>query len=167
MAYNMILTSEQEQRRKESKQALKSLKYNEMCYSCKSFCSGCEGTRNKVYSGCIRTEKADGFPSIYTLATYIPELVKNNDWFSFDEFLEDLRNEPAEVIKYLRDCIQGEKVTGTYINACEKILEALGEDVPERNIAKIRESREKVHAWYLEQEKYMKVAREELSDLGF
>ena len=36
MTYNMILTPEQEQRRKDSKQALESLKYNPMCYGCKS-----------------------------------------------------------------------------------------------------------------------------------
>lgn len=166
MAYNMILTPEQEQRRKDSKQALESLKCNEMCYSCKSFCSSCEGTKNKVYSGCIRTEKVDGFPSIYALAVYIPELIKNNDWFSFDEFLEDLRNEPVEVIKYLKDCIQSEKATGKYINACIKILEALGEEVPERNIAKIRENRKRSHAWYLKREKDMEVARKALFALG-
>lgn len=54
MAYNMILTPEQEQRRKDSKQALESLKYNPMCYGCKKLCAGCGGTIEKLWDGCLR-----------------------------------------------------------------------------------------------------------------
>lgn len=66
MAYNMILTPEQEQRRKDSKQALESLKYNPMCYGCRKLCAGCDGTTKKAvgrlhlvrenrFSECLRT----------------------------------------------------------------------------------------------------------------
>lgn len=101
MTYGMILTPEQERRRKDSKQALESLKYNPMCYGCKKLCAGCDGTTKKLWDGCIWCEKTD-FPSVYALATYAPELIKNEDWFSFDEFLDDLRNDRAEVVKHLK-----------------------------------------------------------------
>lgn len=78
MTYNMILTPEQEQRRKDSKQALESLKYNPMCYGCKKLCAGCDGTTKKLWDGCIWYEKAN-FPSIYALAAYTPELIRNED----------------------------------------------------------------------------------------
>lgn len=45
MAYDMTLTPEQEQRRKDSKQAIESLKYNPMCYNCKKLCAGCNGIK--------------------------------------------------------------------------------------------------------------------------
>ena len=120
MTYSMILTPEQEQRRKDSKQALESLKYNPMCYGCK-----------KLWDGCIWYEKTD-FPSVYALATYAPELIKNEDWFSFDEFLDDLRNDRAEVVKHLKWRAAGhhffnEVLTDRYITACKKILEILKE----------------------------------------
>ena len=129
MAYNMILTPEQEQRRKDSKQALESLKYNPMCYGCKELCAGCNGTAEKVWNGCIWYKKSD-FPSVYALATYFPELIKNEDWFSFDEFLDDLRNDRAEVVKHLKWRAAGhhflnEALTEKYIVACEKILNIL------------------------------------------
>lgn len=126
MKNTMILTPEQEQRRKDSKQALESLKFNSMCYGCKKLCAGCDGTTDKVWTGCIWCEKSD-FPSVYALATYVPELIKNEDWFSFDEFLDDLRNDRAEVVKHLKWRAGGhhflnEVTTDKYIAACEKIL---------------------------------------------
>lgn len=131
MAYNMILTPEQEQRRKDSKQALESLKYNSMCYGCKKLCAECDGTIEKLWNGCIWYEKTD-FPSVYALATYAPELIKNEDWFSFDEFLDDLRNDRAEVVKHLKWRAAGhhfsnEVLTEKYIATCKKILEILKE----------------------------------------
>lgn len=131
MTYNMILTPEQEQRRKDSKQALESLKYNPMCYGCKKLCAGCDGTTKKLWDGCIWYEKAN-FPSIYALAAYSPELIRNEDWFSFDEFLDDLRNDRAEVVKHLKWRAGGhhflnEVTTDKYITACKKILGILKE----------------------------------------
>lgn len=131
MAYNMILTPEQEQRRKDSKQALESLKYNPMCYGCKKLCAGCGGTIEKLWDGCIWYEKND-FSSVYALAIYAPELIKNEDWFSFDEFLDDLRNDRAEVVKHLKLRAGGnhflnEVTTDKYITACKKILGILKE----------------------------------------
>jgi hypothetical protein len=129
MTYGMILTPEQEQRRKDSKQAIESLKYNPMCYNCKKLCAGCNGTVEKVWNGCIWYKKAD-FPSVYALAAYAPELIKNEDWFSFDEFLDDLRSDRAEVVKHLKWRAAGhhflnEVLTDKYITACEKILNIL------------------------------------------
>lgn len=131
MAYNMILTPEQEQRRKDSKQALESLKYNPMCYGCKELCAGCSGTAEKVWSGCIWYKKAD-FPSIYALVAYAPELIKNEDFSSYDEFLEELRNNRTGVVDWLESQARGEHfknevLTDKYIAACKKILEILKE----------------------------------------
>lgn len=131
MAYNMILTPEQEQRRKDSKQALESLKYNPMCYGCKKLCAECDGTIEKLWNGCIWYEKTD-FPSVYALATYAPELIKNEDWLSFDEFLDDLRSDRAEVVKHLKWRAAGhhflnEVLTDKYAETCEKILNILME----------------------------------------
>lgn len=131
MKNTMILTPEQEQARKESKQALDSLKFNSMCYGCKKFCAGCDGTTEKVWSGCIWYKKAD-FPSVYTLAAYVPELIKNEDFSSYDEFLEELRNNRAGVIDWLKSRTRGEHfknevLTDKYITACKKILSILKE----------------------------------------
>ena len=116
MTYGMILTPEQEQRRKDSKQAIESLKYNPMCYSCKKLCAECNGTIEKLWDGCIRCEKT-GFPSVYALATYAPELI---------------RNDRAEVVKHLKWRAAGhhflnEVLTEKYIATCEKVLEILKE----------------------------------------
>lgn len=129
MTYGMILTPEQEQRREDSKQAIESLKYNPMCYSCKKLCAECNGTIEKLWDGCIRCEKT-GFPSVYALATYAPELIRNEDWFSFDEFLDGLRNDRAEVVKHLKwraavHHFLNEVLTEKYIATCEKVLEIL------------------------------------------
>ena len=70
MKNTIILASEQEQVRKEREQAIENLKYNPMCYSCKELCTECNGTTEKVWSGCIWYKKAD-FPSVYALALLI------------------------------------------------------------------------------------------------
>lgn len=131
MKNTMILTPEQEQVRKEREQAIESLKYNSMCYGCKEFCAGCDGTTEKVWSGCIWYKKAD-FPNIYILAKYVPELIKNEDFSSFDEFLEELRSNRAGVVDWLESRTHGEHfkneaLTDKYITACKKILNILKE----------------------------------------
>lgn len=70
--------------------------------------------------------------SVYALAAYTPELIRNEDWFSFDEFLDDLRNDRAEVVKHLKWRAGGhhflnEVTTDKYITACKKILGILKE----------------------------------------
>lgn len=131
MAYNIILTPEQEQRRKDSKQALESLKYNPICYNCKKFCCECNGTTCKVWDGCVYKEKGES-PSVYALASYVPELIKNEDFSSYDEFLKELRNNRAGVIDWLESRTRGEHFknevfTEKYIAACKKILNILKE----------------------------------------
>ena len=131
MAYNIILTPEQEQRRKGSKQALESLKYNPICYNCKKFCCECNGTTCKVWDGCVYKEKGES-PSVYALAAYVPELIKNEDFSSYDEFLKELRNNRAGVIDWLESRTRGEHFknevfTEKYIAACKKILNILKE----------------------------------------
>lgn len=131
--YSMILIPEQEQARKERKQALDSLKYNTMCYGCKKFLNGCEGTVTKVWDGCIYKE--DNCVKIYALAAYVPELIKNEDIRTFDEFLEELRNNRVELVKYIYGRARGEHfkdevLTEKYIDTCKKILKILGEEVP-------------------------------------
>ena len=131
MKNTMILTPEQEQTRKEREQAIKSLKYNSMCYGCKELGAGCDGTAEKVWSGCVCYKKTD-FPSVYALAAYVPVLIKNEDFSSFDEFLEELRNNRAGVIDWLESRTRGEHfknevLTDKYIAACKKILEILKE----------------------------------------
>lgn len=131
MKSNMILTAEQEQARKERKQAIESLKYNSMCYGCKEFCAECNGTAEKLWSGCILYKKTD-FPSVYTLAAYVPELIKNNDFSSYDEFLEELRNNRTGVVDWIESRARGEHfknevLTEKYITACKKILNILKE----------------------------------------
>ena len=127
MKNTMILTPEQEQARKEREQAIESLKYNPMCYSCKELCAGCDGTTERLWSG----KKID-FPSVYALAAYVPELIKNEDFSSYDEFLEELRNNRAGVIDWLESRTRGEHfknevLTEKYIAACKKILNILKE----------------------------------------
>jgi hypothetical protein len=131
MAYNIILTPEQEQRRKDSKQALESLKYNPICYNCKKFCCECNGTTCKVCDGCVYKEKGES-PSVYALVAYVPELIKNEDFSSYDEFLKELRNNRAGVIDWLESRTRGEHFknevfTEKYIAACKKILNILKE----------------------------------------
>lgn len=131
MAYNIILTPEQEQRRKDSKQVLESLKYNPICYNCKKFCCECNGTTCKVWDGCVYKEKGES-PSVYALAAYVPELIKNEDFSSYDEFLKELRNNRAGVIDWLESRTRGEHFknevfTVKYIAACKKILNILKE----------------------------------------
>ena len=131
MKNTMILTPEQEQTRKEREQAIKSLKYNSMCYGCKEFCTECNGTTKKLWSGCIWYKKSV-FPSVYALAAYVPELIKNEDFSSYDELLEELRNNRAGVIDWLESRTRGEHfknevLTDKYIVACKKILEILKE----------------------------------------
>lgn len=132
MAYSVVLTKEQQQTRKEAKQALDSLKYNTMCYRCKKFLNGCAGTATKVWDGCIYKEKFDTAPSVYALAAYVPELLKNEDWGSFDGFLDDFRNNRSEVINWIESRTHGEHfknevLTEKYIEACKKILKILKE----------------------------------------
>ena len=131
MKNTMILAPEQEQARKERKQAIESLKYNSMCYGCKKLCAGCNGTTEKLWSGCIWYNKTD-FPSVYALAAYAPEIIKNEDFSSYDEFLEELRNNRAGVVDWLESRTRGEHfknevLTEKYITACKKILNILKE----------------------------------------
>ena len=129
--YTIFATPEQEQARKERKQALDSLKYNTMCYGCKALHKACDGTTSKFYGGCIYRE-SNGLNVIYGLAQFVPELIKNEDFSSYDEFLEALRNKRTGVVEWLKSRIRGEHskneiLTGDYIRACKKILEFLKE----------------------------------------
>lgn len=129
MKNTIILTAEQEQTRKEREQAIESLKYNSMCYGCKELCAECDGTAKKVWSGCVWYKKTD-FPSVYALAAYVPELIKNEDFSSYDEFLEELRNNRTGVIEWLESRVRGEHfknevLTDKYIVACKNIIEIL------------------------------------------
>ena len=131
MKNTIILTAEQDQVRKEREQAIESLKYNSMCYGCKEFCTECNGTTKKLWSGCIWYKKSV-FPSVYALAAYVPELIKNEDFSSYDELLEELRSNRAGVIDWLESRTRGEHfknevLTDKYIVACKKILEILKE----------------------------------------
>lgn len=131
MTYNIILTSEKEKEVKERKQIIDSLKYNPICYNCKKFCSECDGTVCKVWDGCVYKEKGEN-PSVYALASFVLELIKNEDFSSYDEFLEELRNNRAGVIDWLESRVRGEHfknevLTEKYIAACKKILNILKE----------------------------------------
>lgn len=63
--YIMIVTPEQAERSKARRKAIDELKYNPMCYNCKSFGMSCNGSVNKVYTGCIYKEVDESKPSIY------------------------------------------------------------------------------------------------------
>ncbi|EKC48310.1 hypothetical protein OBE_05376 [human gut metagenome] len=131
MTYNIILTPEQEYRRSETKKNLESLKFNPICYNCKKFCGECEGTTCKVWDGCVYKEKGEN-PSVYALAPFVAVLIKNEDFDSFDGFLEELRNNRTSVVEWLESRVRGEHfknevLTEKYITACKKILEILKE----------------------------------------
>jgi hypothetical protein len=127
--YTIFATPEQEQARKERKQALDSLTYNTMCYGCKALHKTCEGTKSKFYGGCIYREP-NGLNAIFGFARFVPELIKNEDFSSYDEFLEELRNNRTGVVDWLESRTRGEHsknevLTDDYIRACKKILEML------------------------------------------
>lgn len=127
--YTIFTTPEQEQKRKDAMQALDSLKYNTMCYGCKALHKICDGTTSKFYGGCIYRE-SNGLNAIFGFARFIPELLKNEDFSSYDEFLEELRNNRSGVINRLESRMHGEHsknevLTADYIRACKKILEIL------------------------------------------
>ena len=127
--YTIFATPEQEQARKERKQALDSLTYNTMCYGCKALHKTCEGTKSKFYGGCIYREP-NGLNAIFGLARFVPELIKNEDFSSYDEFLEELTNNRTGVVDWLESRTRGEHsknevLTDDYIRACKKILEML------------------------------------------
>lgn len=129
--YTIFATPEQEQARKERKQAIESLTYNTMCYGCKALHKTCDGTTSKFYGGCIYREP-NGLNAIFGFARFVPELIKNKDFSSYDEFLEELRNNRTGVIDRLKSRIRGEHsknevLTSDYIRACKKILEILKE----------------------------------------
>ncbi len=127
MKNTMILSSEQEQKRKDAMQALDSLKYNTMCYGCKALHKTCGGTTSKFYGGCIYREP-NGLNAIFGFARFVPELLKNEDFSSYDEFLEELRNNRTGVINWLKSRTHGNEVlTDDYTRACKKILELLKE----------------------------------------
>lgn len=112
--YTIFATPEQEQARKERKQALENLTYNTMCYGCKALHKTCDGTKSKFYGGCIYREP-NGLNVIYGLAQFVPE-----------------RNKRTGVVEWLKSRIRGEHskneiLTGDYIRACKKILEILKE----------------------------------------
>lgn len=129
--YTIFATPEQEQKRKDAIQALDSLKYNTMCYSCKALHKTCDGTTSKFYGGCIYRE-SNGLNAIFGLARFVPELLKNEDFSSYDEFLEELRNNRTGVIEWLESRVRGEHfknevLTDKYIVACKNIIEILKE----------------------------------------
>lgn len=127
--YTIFATPEQEQKRKDAMQALDSLTYNTMCYGCKALHKTCDGTTSKFYGGCIYREQ-NGLNAIYGIARFVPELLKNEDFSSYDEFLEKLRNNRTGVVDWLESRTRGEHsknevLTDDYIRACKKILEIL------------------------------------------
>lgn len=125
--YTIFTTPEQEQKRKDAMQVLDSLKYNTMCYGCKALHKTCDGTTSKFYGGCIYRE-SNGLNAIFGFARFIPELLKNEDFSSYDEFLEELRNNRSGAINWLESRIHSSEVlTDDYIRACKKILEILRE----------------------------------------
>lgn len=63
--YTMILTDEQIAISKARRNAIAALEFNPMCYDCKNFKNSCEGSKNKVYSGCIYKEVDQSKKSIY------------------------------------------------------------------------------------------------------
>lgn len=129
--YTIFTTPEQDQKRKDAMQALDSLKYNTMCYGCKALRKTCGGTASKFYGGCIYREP-NGLNAIFGFARFVPELLKNEDFSSYDEFLEELRNNRIGVVDWLESRARGEHsknelLTADYIRACKKILEILKE----------------------------------------
>lgn len=129
--YTIFATPEQDQKIKGAMQALDSLTYNTMCYGCKSLHKTCDGTKSKFYGGCIYRE-SNGLNAIFGFARFVPELIKNEDFSSYDEFLEELRSNRTSVIDWLESRARGEHLknevlTGDYIRACKKILEILKE----------------------------------------
>ena len=129
--YTIFTTPEQEQKRKDAVQALDSLAYNTMCYGCKALHKTCDGTTSKFYGGCIYREP-NGLNAIFGFARFVPELIKNEDFSSYDEFLEELRSNRNSVIDWLESRLCGEHFknevfTDDYIRACKKILELLKE----------------------------------------
>lgn len=127
--YTIFATPEQEQKRKDAMLALDSLKYNTMCYGCKVLHKTCAGTTSKFYGGCIYREP-NGLNAIFGFARFVPELIKNEDFSSYDEFLEELRSNRTGVIDWLESRTRGEHsknevLTDDYIRACKKILEML------------------------------------------
>ena len=131
MKNTMFLAPEQEQKIKDAMLALDSLTYNTMCYGCKALHKTCGGTTSKFYGGCIYREP-NGLNAIFGFARFVPELIKNEDFSSYDEFLEDLRNNRAGVVDWLESRARGEHfknevLTDKYITACKKILNILKE----------------------------------------
>jgi hypothetical protein len=131
MKNTMFLAPEQEQKMKDAMLALDSLTYNTMCYGCKALHKTCDGTTSKFYGGCIYREP-NGLNAIFGFARFVPELIKNEDFSSYDEFLEELRNNRAGVVDWLESRTRGEHfknevLTEKYITACKKILEILKE----------------------------------------
>ena len=129
--YTIFATPEQEQKRKDAMQALDGLTYNTMCYGCKALHGNCKGTTSKFYSGCNRRE-SNGLNAIFGLARFVPELLKNEVFSSYDEFLEELRNNRTGVIEWLESRVRGEHfknevLTDKYIVACKNIIEILKE----------------------------------------
>lgn len=91
----------------------------------------CAGTTSKFYGDCIYREP-NGLNAIFGFARFVPELIKNEDFSSYDEFLEELRSNRTSVIDWLESRARGEHLknevlTGDYIRACKKILEILKE----------------------------------------
>lgn len=131
MKNTMILTPELEQKTKDAMQALDSLTYNTMCYGCKKLHGSCKGATSKVYGGCVRRDP-NGLNAIFGFSRFVPELIKNEDFSSYDEFLEELRNNRANVVDWLESRTRGEHfrnevLTEKYIEACKKILKILKE----------------------------------------
>ena len=131
MKNTMFLAPEQKQKIKDAMLALDSLTYNTMWYGCKALHKTCGGTTSKFYGGCIYREP-NGLNAIFGFARFVPELIKNEDFSSYDEFLEELRNNRAGVADWLESRARGEHfknevLTDKYITACKKILNILKE----------------------------------------
>lgn len=63
--YIMVVTDEQTKRSKARRKVVESLEHNPMCYNCKSFGKSCNGSTNKIYSGCVYKKVDESKPSIY------------------------------------------------------------------------------------------------------
>lgn len=64
------------------------------------------------------------------LKIYVTELIKNEDFISFEEFMEELQKDREAVIEYLKLRVNGfvgyhEYITTNYVNTCKMILEMI------------------------------------------
>lgn len=62
----IVVTNEQAKKSRARRETIEALEYNPMCYNCKNFNSTCNGSKNKIYDGCIYKIVDDTKESIYT-----------------------------------------------------------------------------------------------------